>query len=76
MKIKRINLKFFKKLNIFKWFRKINKSKFIGQQFSRLKMGQTYYSIIVSTINAISLITLAFQLNLLHLIFRDCIVLL
>lgn len=40
----------------------------MGQQFSRLKMGQTYYSIIVSTMSAISLLTIAFHLNLWHLI--------
>ncbi|MHA1766291.1 MAG: hypothetical protein ACTSVK_08515 [Promethearchaeota archaeon] len=49
-----------------KWatiFRNTNKSKLIGQQFSRLRMGQTYYSMIISTISAISLITMAFNLN-------------
>ena len=45
-----------------------NKSRLIGQQFSRLRMGQTYYSMIVSTISAISLITLAFNVDFLVLI--------
>ncbi|MHA1143318.1 MAG: hypothetical protein ACTSRW_01135 [Candidatus Helarchaeota archaeon] len=42
----------------------LNKSRFVGQQFSRLRMGQTYYSIIVSTMSAISLVTMAFNLDL------------
>ncbi|NHI94055.1 MAG: hypothetical protein EAX96_16315 [Candidatus Lokiarchaeota archaeon] len=45
-----------------------NKSKLIGQQFSRLRMGQTYYSMIVSTISAISLMTLAFNVDFLVMI--------
>ena len=43
---------------------KIFSSKFIGKQLSRLKMGQTYYSIAVGTINAISLITIAFAFEI------------
>lgn len=40
---------------------KTNKlSYFIGKQLSRLKLGQTYYSIIMSTIAALSLVSLAF----------------
>lgn len=62
------NLKWFKKLRIRERYRNFNKSKFIGQQFSRLKMGQTYYSIIVSTASAISLLTIAFEFNIWHLI--------
>lgn len=48
---------------------KIFSSKFIGKQLSRLKMGQTYYAIMVSTINAISLITIAFAFEIWLLIF-------
>ncbi len=43
---------------------KIFSSKFIGKQLSRLKMGQAYYAIAISTINAISLITLAFKFEI------------
>ena len=35
-------------------------SEFIGKQLSRLKAGQTYYSIIVSSITAFSLVSFAF----------------
>lgn len=35
-------------------------SYFIGRQLSRLKLGQAYYSIIVSSITALSLVSLAF----------------
>jgi C4-dicarboxylate transporter len=66
--MKKPNLQFLKKLKLRKRYRQLNKSKFMGQQFSRLKMGQTYYSIIVSTMSAISLLTIAFHLNLWHLI--------
>ena len=41
----------------------ITSSSFLGNQLSRLKMGQSYYAIITSTISAISLVSLAFQLN-------------
>lgn len=41
----------------------IKSSSFLGRQLSRLKMGQSYYAIITSTISAISLVSLAFQLN-------------
>ncbi|MBD3229784.1 MAG: hypothetical protein GF329_16500 [Candidatus Lokiarchaeota archaeon] len=62
------NLKWFKKLRLRERYRNFNKSKFIGQQFSRLKMGQTYYSIIVSTVSAISLLMIAFEFNIWQLI--------
>ena len=62
-----------KKFNIknnklIKKIRNTNKSRLLGQQFSRLRMGQTYYSMIVSTISAISLITLAFNVDFFILI--------
>jgi len=38
-------------------------SQFLGRQLSRLKMGQSYYAIVVSTVNAISLISLAFHVE-------------
>ncbi|MHA1689977.1 MAG: hypothetical protein ACTSUN_11715, partial [Promethearchaeota archaeon] len=41
----------------------VKSAQFIGRQLSRLKLGQSYYSIIVSTLSAISLISLAFQIN-------------
>lgn len=34
--------------------------KFIGVQLNRLKLGQTYYSIILTTVSAISLVKIAF----------------
>jgi len=46
----------------------ITSSSFLGNQLSRLKMGQSYYAIITSTISAISLVSLAFQLNFLFLV--------
>lgn len=46
----------------------ITSSSFLGRQLSRLKMGQSYYAIITSTISAISLVSLAFQLNFLFLV--------
>ena len=60
MKLKKINLKNNKFMQKIKG---TNKSRLLGQQFSRLRMGQTYYSMIVSTISAISLITLAFNVD-------------
>ncbi len=42
----------------------VKSSSFLGRQLSRLKMGQSYYAIITSTISAISLASLAFQLDL------------
>ena len=44
--------------------KRIKSSSFLGRQLSRLKMGQSYYAIITSTISAISLASLAFQLDL------------
>ena len=49
-----------KKRNVIK---RVRSAHFIGQQLSRLKMGQSYYSIAVSTVSAISLISLAFQIE-------------
>lgn len=49
-------------------FQKIKSSRFLGKQLSRLKMGQSYYSILTSTVSAISLVSLAFQINFLWLI--------
>ena len=60
MKFKKLNIKNSK---LIKKYKRVNKSKLIGQQFSRLRMGQTYYTMIVSTISAISLITMAFNLD-------------
>lgn len=42
----------------------ITSSSFLGRQLSRLKMGQSYYAILTSTISAISLVSLAFQFNI------------
>lgn len=39
-------------------------SPFIGRQLSRLKMGQSYYSIAMTTISAVSLIRLAFDIDI------------
>ena len=41
--------------------KKIKIPYFIGKQLSRLKLGQAYYAIIVSTISALSLVSLAFE---------------
>ncbi|MHA1805331.1 MAG: hypothetical protein ACTSU4_12515 [Promethearchaeota archaeon] len=41
----------------------VKSAQFIGRQLSRLKLGQSYYSIIVSTLSAISLISLAFNIE-------------
>jgi len=49
-----------KKSNVIK---RVKSAHFIGQQLSRLKMGQSYYSIAVSTVSAISLISLAFRIE-------------
>jgi hypothetical protein len=48
--------------------RKIFSSLFIGKQLSRLKMGQSYYGIIISTISAIALLKIAFDINILIII--------
>ncbi len=36
---------------------------FIGRQLSRLRLGQTYYSIIITTVGTISLVSLAFHID-------------
>jgi len=35
-------------------------SKFIGQQLSRLRMGQSYYSLFIASINAVMLVKIAY----------------
>ena len=45
-------------------FKRIKSSSFVGKQLSRLKMGQSYYTIITSTVSAISLVSLAYNINL------------
>ncbi|QEE14357.1 hypothetical protein DSAG12_00170 [Promethearchaeum syntrophicum] len=35
-------------------------SKFIGQQLSRLRMGQSYYSLLIASINAVMLVKIAY----------------
>lgn len=47
-----------------KLIKRVKTSSFIGKQLSRLKMGQSYYSLLTSTISAISLASIAFQINL------------
>jgi len=49
-----------KKSNVVK---RVKSAHFIGRQLSRLKMGQSYYAIAVSSISAISLISLAFEIS-------------
>ena len=49
-----------KKSNIVK---RVKSAHFIGRQLSRLKLGQSYYSIAVSSVSAISLISLAFEIS-------------
>ena len=49
--------------------KKIKISQFIGKQLSRLKAGQTYYAIVVSTISALSLVSMAFRVDILMLVF-------
>ena len=48
--------------------RRVKSAHFIGRQLSRLKLGQSYYSIAVSTVSAISLISLAFEITIWMLI--------
>jgi len=43
---------------------KIYSSSFLGKQLSRIKLGQSYYGIVVSTISAIALLKLAFDIDL------------
>ena len=49
-----------KKSNV---IRRVKSAHFIGRQLSRLKLGQSYYTIAVSTVSAISLISLAFEIT-------------
>ncbi len=56
--------------------KRVKSAQFIGKQLSRLKMGQSYYSIAVSTISAISLISLAFRITFWMLIIIFPIILL
>ena len=46
-----------------KVIKRVRSAYFIGRQLSRLRMGQSYYSIAVSTVSAISLISLAFEIS-------------
>ncbi|MHA1104384.1 MAG: hypothetical protein ACTSPN_01550 [Promethearchaeota archaeon] len=55
-----------KKSNVIK---RVRSAHFIGRQLSRLRLGQSYYSIAVSTVSAISLISLAFEITIWMLIF-------
>ncbi|MHA1192750.1 MAG: hypothetical protein ACTSP9_10700 [Promethearchaeota archaeon] len=54
-----------KKSNVIK---RVRSAHFIGRQLSRLRLGQSYYSIAVSTVSAISLISLAFEITIWMLI--------
>ncbi|TES94106.1 MAG: hypothetical protein E3J90_13210 [Promethearchaeota archaeon] len=49
-----------KKSNVVK---RVKSAHFIGRQLSRLKLGQSYYTIVVSSVSAISLISLAFEIS-------------
>ena len=49
-----------KKSNVVK---RVKSAHFIGRQLSRLRLGQSYYSIAVSSVSAISLISLAFEIS-------------
>lgn len=50
--------------------KKIKLSQIIGRQLSRLKAGQSYYMIVISTITTLGIVNLAFpEINLLILIF-------
>ena len=42
--------------------KKIFSSKFIGQQLSRLRMGQSYYSLFIASLNAVMLVKIAYPL--------------
>jgi uncharacterized BrkB/YihY/UPF0761 family membrane protein len=53
----------FLRLKKSKIIKRVKTAQFIGRQLSRLKMGQSYYSIAVSTVSAISLISLAFKIT-------------
>lgn len=50
-----------KKSNVVK---RVKSAHFIGRQLSRLKLGQSYYAIVVSSVSAISLISLAFDITI------------
>lgn len=54
-----------KKSNVVK---RVKSAHFIGRQLSRLKLGQSYYAIVVSSVSAISLISLAFDITIWMLI--------
>ena len=58
------------------FIKRVKTAQFIGKQLSRLKMGQSYYSIAVSTVSAISLISLAFKITFWMLIIVFPIILL
>ncbi len=62
-----------KKSNVVK---RVKSAHFIGRQLSRLKLGQSYYTIIVSSVSAISLISLAFEITIWMLIAAFPIILL
>ena len=62
-----------KKSNVVK---KVKSAHFIGRQLSRLKLGQSYYAIVVSSVSAISLISLAFEITIWMLILAFPIMLL
>ena len=62
-----------KKSNVVK---RVKSAHFIGRQLSRLKLGQSYYAIIVSSVSAISLISLAFDITIWMLILMFPILLL
>jgi hypothetical protein len=49
--------------------KRLTSSSFLGKQLSRLKMGQSYYAIITSTISTVSLVTLAFEINIWIIVF-------
>ena len=49
--------------------KRIKISQFIGRQLSRLKLGQTYYSLVISSVSAFSLVSFAFpEINFLIII--------
>ncbi len=62
-----------KKSNVVK---RVKSAHFIGRQLSRLKLGQSYYTIVVSSVSAISLISLAFEITFWMLILAFPILLL
>ncbi len=62
-----------KKVRKSKW---VKTARFLGRQMSRLKMGQSYYQIAMSTISAVSLIFIAFEITFWILIIAFPIILL